>query len=182
MKRVTKLIIFSIIFVIAITISLTQVYPALELTFSIAIRLLSALIAIVLIFKYKDFRVAFLALMFFLMASRQTLTLLLQAEIIEQTRVSILLSEVPGFIVTLLALSSIIFVGGILFKLRESNEKVLMMENFLSICSYCKKIKDEKEIWIQPEAYIKKHKETEFSHGLCPECFKREMEILNNDR
>jgi phosphoserine phosphatase RsbU/P len=50
-------------------------------------------------------------------------------------------------------------------------EKQLM--GLLPICSFCKKIRDEKDNWEQIEVYIRDHSEAELSHGICPECLKK---------
>jgi CRP-like cAMP-binding protein len=42
----------------------------------------------------------------------------------------------------------------------------------LPICGSCKKIREDDGSWKQIEDYISDHSETEFSHGLCPECIK----------
>ena len=41
---------------------------------------------------------------------------------------------------------------------------------FLPICANCKKIREEDSTWISIEKYISDRSETEFSHGICPEC------------
>jgi len=57
--------------------------------------------------------------------------------------------------------------------LQENLQKVKQLSGMLPICSYCKKIRDDKGYWNQIESYIGKHSETEFSHGICPECAKK---------
>ncbi len=54
---------------------------------------------------------------------------------------------------------------------RVAHVKALM--GLLSICTSCKKIKDDQGCWTQLEIYIRDHSEAEFSHGLCPECVKK---------
>jgi hypothetical protein len=51
--------------------------------------------------------------------------------------------------------------------------KVKLLEGIIPICSYCKKIRDDKESWHQMESYISEHSEALFSHGICPECYQR---------
>ena len=51
--------------------------------------------------------------------------------------------------------------------------KVLM--GLVSICSYCKKVKDQTGNWEQLEAYIMKRSGLSFTHGACPECFDKMM-------
>jgi hypothetical protein len=44
--------------------------------------------------------------------------------------------------------------------------------NFLPICAYCKKVRDTNDSWISVDTYISAHSETEFTHGICPQCMK----------
>lgn len=53
--------------------------------------------------------------------------------------------------------------------------QVAQLEGLLSICSYCKKIRDDRNYWQQVETYIANHSEAEFSHGICPDCFEKVM-------
>jgi len=48
-----------------------------------------------------------------------------------------------------------------------------ILRGLMPICSYCKKIRDDKGYWNQIEAYISDHSEAEFSHGICQECVKK---------
>ena len=47
------------------------------------------------------------------------------------------------------------------------------LSGILSICLYCKKIRDAEGAWWPVEVYVRDHSEAEFSHGLCPECVPR---------
>ena len=53
-------------------------------------------------------------------------------------------------------------------ELSDTLTKVL--SGFIPICANCKKIRDEKDNWIQMESYINDHTDAMFSHGICPEC------------
>ena len=57
--------------------------------------------------------------------------------------------------------------------LQKALSEVKTLQGFLPICSYCKKIRDDKGYWSQIESYIHKHSDAEFSHGICPECAKK---------
>lgn len=59
----------------------------------------------------------------------------------------------------------------LILELRAALAKVKQLEGIIPICSYCKKIRDDKESWQQMESYITEHSEALFSHGICPECF-----------
>lgn len=58
-------------------------------------------------------------------------------------------------------------------ELKAAMEKVKTLSGFIPICSGCKKIRNDKGFWEQVEAYIGRHSEAQFSHGLCPDCLKR---------
>jgi hypothetical protein len=57
--------------------------------------------------------------------------------------------------------------------LQKALKEVKALRGLLPICSSCKKIRDDKGYWNQIEAYIGKHSEAQFSHGLCPDCAKK---------
>jgi sigma-B regulation protein RsbU (phosphoserine phosphatase) len=53
------------------------------------------------------------------------------------------------------------------------------LQGLLPICSYCKKIRDDRNYWHQVESYIVSHADVRFSHSVCPECVSRvRQEIL----
>jgi PAS domain S-box-containing protein len=59
--------------------------------------------------------------------------------------------------------------------------KVKLLEGIIPICMYCNKIRDDKESWQHLEAYISKHSEAHFSHGICPECFQKANSEIEAD-
>jgi len=80
------------------------------------------------------------------------------------------------------AVVSIVVFGLLLLHVRSLNkaiEKINQLELFLPICSYCKRIRmpdsdpDNMESWRRIESYITEKTMTEFSHGVCPECFEK---------
>jgi len=54
--------------------------------------------------------------------------------------------------------------------LERAMSHVERLKALLPICARCKKIRDDKGVWQQLEAYFRNHSEVEFSHSLCPEC------------
>ncbi len=58
-------------------------------------------------------------------------------------------------------------------ELQKALSEVKTLRGFLPICASCKKIRDDKGYWTQIEAYISKHSDAEFSHGMCPDCAKK---------
>jgi DNA-binding response OmpR family regulator len=55
--------------------------------------------------------------------------------------------------------------------LEEALARVKQLQGLLPICSYCKKIRDDRNYWQQVESYISEHSEAQFSHSICPDCY-----------
>jgi phosphoserine phosphatase RsbU/P len=45
------------------------------------------------------------------------------------------------------------------------------LKALLPICMYCKKIRDDQDYWQKIETYIHHETGTDFSHGICPDCY-----------
>jgi hypothetical protein len=64
-------------------------------------------------------------------------------------------------------------------KLEKSLNEMRVLRGLLPICSYCKKIRDDKGYWTDLESYISSRSEVDFTHGICPECEKKVRSDLN---
>lgn len=60
-------------------------------------------------------------------------------------------------------------------QLQESLDNIKTLKGLLPICSYCKKIRDDTGYWEAIDSYISLNSEAEFSHGICPDCLKKEF-------
>jgi CheY-like chemotaxis protein len=58
-------------------------------------------------------------------------------------------------------------------ELEQALAQVKQLQGLLPICSYCKNIRDDQNYWEQVDAYIGRHTEAKFSHGICPDCWTR---------
>lgn len=56
--------------------------------------------------------------------------------------------------------------------LQGALKEINALRGILPLCSYCKKIRDDKGYWEQVDVYIKRHSQAEISHSICPECAK----------
>jgi DNA-binding response OmpR family regulator len=56
-------------------------------------------------------------------------------------------------------------------ELEDALKRVKQLQGLLPICSYCKKIRNDRNYWEQVDAYIASHSEAQFSHGICPDCY-----------
>ena len=54
--------------------------------------------------------------------------------------------------------------------------QVKQLKGLLPICSYCKKVRDDRNYWQRVETYIAAHSAARFSHGICPDCWKDVIE------
>jgi hypothetical protein len=52
----------------------------------------------------------------------------------------------------------------------KAQETVRILRGLLSICAWCKKIRNDSGNWEQLEFYISNHSHAEFTHGICKEC------------
>ena len=168
--------------------------PSVELLISIAIRLIAAGVAIFIAFKYREFKILFLATMFGLMAIRQFMTLLIWNNFLDKSSLARGISELPGSMVTILTIISMVYLGQILHKKKaiiQTQQKTLdTLSGLLPICAKCKKIRNDDGYWNDIEAFIEAHADIKFSHALCEPCqeelygneawFKKRKEKLKN--
>ncbi len=73
----------------------------------------------------------------------------------------------------------------LILKLQEALAEIRTLKGFIPICASCKKVRDDEGYWNQLEAYISKHTDAVFSHGLCPECaekYREELKELSKKR
>ncbi|MEI7684559.1 MAG: response regulator [Planctomycetota bacterium] len=65
-------------------------------------------------------------------------------------------------------------------ELEHALDQVKRLKGLLPICSYCKKIRDDRNYWQQVEEYVMTYTDAHFSHGICPGCWavKVEPELL----
>ena len=61
-------------------------------------------------------------------------------------------------------------------ELQAAMAHIKTLRGLLPICMYCKKIRDDKQYWQQVEGYITTHSEAQFSHAICPDCYKKHIQ------
>jgi len=55
-------------------------------------------------------------------------------------------------------------------ELQKASGEINMLRGILPLCSFCKKIRDDKGYWEQVDVYIRKHSQASISHSICPDC------------
>jgi len=64
-------------------------------------------------------------------------------------------------------------------ELQEALKEIKTLRGILPLCSFCKKIRDDKGYWEQVDVYIYKHSQADISHSVCPECAKEHYPDLD---
>lgn len=54
-------------------------------------------------------------------------------------------------------------------------ERVRMLQGFISICMYCKSVRITDDAWTSIEDYVEQHSDASFSHGICPTCYETQV-------
>ncbi|MFA6290289.1 MAG: transporter substrate-binding domain-containing protein [Victivallales bacterium] len=68
-------------------------------------------------------------------------------------------------------------------ELKKALAEIKTLSDLLPICAYCKNIRDDKGYWNKLESYITKHAGTRFSHGICPDCMKKNFpEFMDEEK
>jgi nitrogen fixation/metabolism regulation signal transduction histidine kinase len=60
----------------------------------------------------------------------------------------------------------------------EDLNELAELQRIVPICMSCRKVRDDNQYWTRVEEYFKRHWDLRFSHGLCPDCAKLQMEQL----
>jgi len=66
--------------------------------------------------------------------------------------------------------------AGRISELKSALDQIKTLRGLLPICMYCKKIRDDRQYWQQVEHYVAGHTDAQFSHSICPDCYKKYVE------
>jgi DNA-binding response OmpR family regulator len=61
-------------------------------------------------------------------------------------------------------------------ELEVALSRVKVLHGLLPMCSYCKNVRDDQNYWQQVEDYMAAYADVRFSHGICPDCYKKVIE------
>lgn len=62
----------------------------------------------------------------------------------------------------------------------EDISEIAELYRLIPICYVCGKVRDDQASWMRIESYFKTGWGVDFSHGLCPDCFKVEREKVHS--
>jgi hypothetical protein len=60
---------------------------------------------------------------------------------------------------------------------RRILERIRYLEGFLRVCSWCRRI-DYKGDWMRLEEFMQQGFDTPTTHGICPECLRRQKDAI----
>jgi PAS domain S-box-containing protein len=72
----------------------------------------------------------------------------------------------------------VVLVADNITELRRARESAETLRKLLPICSWCDRIRGEEGMWESMEAYVARKESARVSHGLCEDCFQRQVEGL----
>lgn len=64
-------------------------------------------------------------------------------------------------------------------ELQAALNEIKTLRGILPLCSFCKKVRDDKGYWEQVDVYIHKHSQADISHSICPDCAKEHYPDLD---
>jgi len=56
-------------------------------------------------------------------------------------------------------------------ELQAALDHVKTLHGLIPICAWCRNVLDDKGYWTKLDAYVSEHSDTEFTHGICPDCY-----------
>jgi hypothetical protein len=59
--------------------------------------------------------------------------------------------------------------------LEQALAEVKTLRGLISICAWCKRIRNEDQAWQPLESYVQSHSHAEFSHGICDRCVREQI-------
>jgi hypothetical protein len=76
----------------------------------------------------------------------------------------------------------LIALGGVIAVAHTYIQEERALRGMITICAYCHKVMTKEDVWMRIEKFVTEHSGADFSHGACPDCFKRLMDELNDNR
>jgi hypothetical protein len=64
--------------------------------------------------------------------------------------------------------------------LEQMIAEVRTLRGLLKICSWCKRVRDDRAIWQEIEVYVRERTDVNFTHGICPACLDKKLVNLGD--
>lgn len=79
--------------------------------------------------------------------------------------------QIADFATLLLSITGMMWLYDL--TLRAAGRELRALRQLLSVCAWCKQIRDGEQGWITIEQYVARHETPQLSHGICPTCTAR---------
>ena len=66
-------------------------------------------------------------------------------------------------------------------ELKWAKEEIKTLQGIIPICSFCKKIRNDKGYWDRVESYLTMKTDALFSHSICPDCMKEHYPFVEDE-
>jgi len=74
----------------------------------------------------------------------------------------------------LISLTFFVVLGGVVaFYLHRKQVQIKTLQGLIPICSHCKSVRTDSGYYQQLESFLSEHSDVQFSHGICPECYRK---------
>jgi PAS domain-containing protein len=64
----------------------------------------------------------------------------------------------------------------------EDISELLQLRSLLPICAWCRKVRNDDNYWQNIEEYFRSNLDIDFTHGICSECYSKQMQELNEEK
>ncbi len=64
-------------------------------------------------------------------------------------------------------------------ELEKAMSEIKALQGILPMCAWCHKVRNDDNYWQQVDDYLSSHSIAEISHGICPECYDKMMNQLD---
>ncbi len=61
-------------------------------------------------------------------------------------------------------------------RILDFNKQVKTLESLIPICAYCKKVRNDDDLWEQIEQYVNERTGADFTHSICPSCLEEHVQ------
>jgi CHASE3 domain sensor protein len=103
-------------------------------------------------------------------AEEQRLLAARSGQLAASGRRSVFIDLASSLLAALLLGSAMFVILADLRVLRSARAKVKTLTGLLSICSNCRRVRDDRGYWHDLESFVESRSTAEFSHGVCPDC------------
>ena len=62
-------------------------------------------------------------------------------------------------------------------QLEQALAEVKTLRGLIPICAWCRKLRSDDGFWMSVEQYLRAHTEADCSHGICPDCLKKQLGV-----